>query len=39
MFFADEIIQTCVNIANQNVEWSLSPVLGMQMELRDVLSA
>jgi hypothetical protein len=37
MFFRDKVIQTCVSFAEQNVERSLGPVLGMQMERRVVV--
>jgi hypothetical protein len=39
MLFGDEIIQTRISFAEQCIEGSLSPVLGVKMERRAVLSA
>ena len=39
MFFGDEIIQTRISCAEHCIEGSLSPVLGVKMERRAVLSA
>ena len=39
MFLGDELIQPRVSFSEQGVEWNLSPVLGVEMKPRFVLTA